>query len=83
MKQMYAGITYIPGNKNGEWIKGDRYSSCYECGVGSLFYYWQKEYYYIKCDKCGYLYDTGRKMTSEEIKEMKRYLEDKKRKLCK
>ena len=67
---MYAGIMQIPGDVNGEWLKGDQDSitpTCPACERGKLFQYWQDMYYKTKCDVCGYLHDTGMKLTPEEI----------------
>ena len=52
-----------------KFIKGLYFSPCKNCD-GKMYFYWQKGYYYIKCEKCGYLYDTGRKMTAKEKKNM-------------
>ena len=66
---MYAGITQIPGDVNGEWVKGDSdsmESACPACKEGVLFDYWQGQYYKTKCESCGYLHDTGMKLTDQE-----------------
>ena len=73
---MYAGITQIPGDIDGEWIKGEKDMQCPACKEGNLFFYWQGKYYHAKCEKCGYLYDTGRKMTLAEQKEYKNALKN-------
>ena len=62
-------IPPMPKCKNSKWIKGEKIKVCPKCEKGNLFFYWQEKYYHAQCDRCGYLYDTGRKMTSKEKKE--------------
>jgi len=62
---MYVGIMSIPGDPNGVWTEGEKYETCPACGEGTLIYYWQKEYYHLRCDACKYLYDTGMSWRSQ------------------
>ena len=68
---LVSEIPPMPICKSGKWVKGEKIKGCPACKKGDLFFYWQGKYYHAKCDKCGYLYDTGRKMTSKEKKENK------------
>ena len=73
---MYNGIMFIPGDPLGEWTKTEKYESCPACSKGNLFYYWQDEYYKLKCDECGYLHDTGEKLSPSAIEMQNRIIKE-------
>ena len=73
---MYSGISFIPGNPVGDWLVGEKYDICPACGKGHLFYYWQDKYYKLRCDTCGYLHDTGEKLSPEERKRMETIIQE-------
>lgn len=73
---MYAGITTIPGDPDGKWITGENFGLCPACEKGDLLFYWQNEYYHLKCDSCGYLHDTGQKLTPAEKESMDKIIEE-------
>ena len=61
---IYNGIMSIPGDPDGEWVEGRKYGACPACEKGELIFYWQNEYYRLKCCVCKFLYDTGIRLQS-------------------
>ena len=73
---MYSGISFTPGDPLGDWSIGERYDICPACEKGDLFYYWQDKYYKLKCNNCGYLHDTGEKLSQEQQKRMAEMIQE-------
>ena len=71
MPLIRLGKSFLP---SGEWLPGEKYERCPACENGDLIYYWQEEFYQLKCDACKYLHDTGRKLTDAEKETTKRII---------
>jgi len=73
---IYNGIMFIPGDPKKDWVKKEKYSLCPACEKGMLFYCWQDKYYHLKCDLCGYLHDTGEKLSQSAIEMQNRIIKE-------